>query len=181
MTTRDLEPGIVTDLTNRLTYAGYLRLDKILSAQEPLSGTASAPPRHDELSTLLRAPSLYDEYLRHLARRGLPVPAACIERDWSQPYVRNPDLVSVFKTVYDNPDRWWDAYEMAEKLVDVEEGFQLWRFRHLKTVERTIGHKTGTGGSSGVSFLKRALDYQFFPELIDVRTVIGAKLADWRL
>jgi len=285
MTTRDLEPGIVTDLTNRLTYAGYLRLDKILSAQEPLSGTASAPPRHDEmlfiiqhqtselwmklaihelkaalsfvrqdrldacfkilarvkliqkqlfeqwavletltpsefesfrpalgtssgfqsaqyralefllgnkhaavvdvfrydpaahdeLSTLLRAPSLYDEYLRHLARRGLPVPAACIERDWSQPYVRNPDLVSVFKTVYDNPDRWWDAYEMAEKLVDVEEGFQLWRFRHLKTVERTIGHKTGTGGSSGVSFLKRALDYQFFPELIDVRTVIGAK------
>jgi tryptophan 2,3-dioxygenase len=133
------------------------------------------PAAHDELSTLLRAPSLYDEYLRHLARRGLPVPAACIERDWSQPYVRNPDLVSVFKTVYDNPDRWWDAYEMAEKLVDVEEGFQLWRFRHLKTVERTIGHKTGTGGSSGVSFLKRALDYQFFPELIDVRTVIGAK------
>jgi len=285
MTTRDLEPGIVTDLTNRLTYAGYLRLDKILSAQEPLSGTASTPPRHDEmlfiiqhqtselwmklaihelkaalsfvrqdrldacfkilarvkliqkqlfeqwavletltpsefesfrpalgtssgfqsaqyralefllgnkhaavvdvfrydpaahdeLSTLLRAPSLYDEYLRHLARRGLPVPAACIERDWSQPYVRNPALVSVFKAVYDNPDRWWDAYEMAEKLVDVEEGFQLWRFRHLKTVERTIGHKTGTGGSSGVSFLKRALDYQFFPELIDVRTVIGAK------
>ena len=129
----------------------------------------------DELAALLRAPSLYDEYLRHLARRGLPVPAACVERDWSLPYARNPDLVPVFKTIYDDPERWWDAYEMAEKLVDVEESFQLWRFRHLKTVERTIGHKPGTGGSSGVGFLRRALDHQFFPELIDVRTVIGTK------
>ena len=77
----------------------------------------------------------------------------------------------VFKAIYDDPERWWDAYEMAEKLVDVEESFQLWRFRHMKTVERTIGHKTGTGGSSGVGFLKRALDHAFFPELIDVRTL----------
>ncbi len=285
MTTRDLEPGIVTDLTDRLSYAGYLRLDKLLTAQEPLSGTAATPPRHDEmmfiiqhqtselwmklaihelkaaigfvradrlaacfkilarvkliqkqlfeqwavletltpseyeafrpalgtssgfqsaqyralefllgnkqpthvdvfrydpavhaeLTALLHAPSLYDEFLRHLARRGLPVPPACVERDWSQPHVRNPDLVAVFKSIYDDPDTWWDAYEMAEKLVDVEESFQLWRFRHLKTVERTIGHKTGTGGSSGVGFLKRALDHQFFPELIDVRTVIGVR------
>jgi tryptophan 2,3-dioxygenase len=280
-----LEPGIVTDLTNRLTYGGYLRLDKLLTAQEPLSRRADGPPQHDEmlfiiqhqvselwmklmihelkaavafvredrleacfkilarvkaiqkqlfeqwavletltpseyegfrpalgtssgfqsaqyraiefllgnksaalvdvfsydlgvrdeLSSLLYAPSLYDEFLRHLARRGLPVPAACVERDWSQPYVRNPDLVPVFKTIYDDPERWWDAYEMAEKLVDVEESFQLWRFRHLKTVERTIGYKAGTGGSSGVAFLRRALDHQFFPELIDVRTVIGAR------
>jgi len=130
---------------------------------------------HAELTALLQAPSLYDEFLRHLARRGLPVPAACVERDWSQPYTRNPDLVAVFKSIYDDTERYWDAYEMAEKLVDVEEAFQLWRFRHLKTVERTIGHKTGTGGSSGVSFLKRALDHTFFPELIDVRTVIGPK------
>ena len=129
----------------------------------------------DELATLLHAPSLYDEFLRHLARRGLPVPAGCVERDWSQPYARNPDLVRVFKTIYDDPERWWDAYEMAEKLVDVEESFQLWRFRHLKTVERTIGHKPGTGGSSGVGYLRRAIDHQFFPELIDVRTVIGTK------
>ncbi len=285
MSTRDLEPGIVTDLTNRLTYAGYLRLDRLLAAQEPLSGAAGVPPRHDELlfiiqhqtselwlklmihelkaaiafvredrldacfkilarvkliqkqlfeqwavletltpseyeafrpalgtssgfqsaqyralefllgnkqaamvdvfrydaaihaelSALLHAPSLYDEYLRHLARRGLPVPARCTERDWSQPYVRDPDLVAAFKVIYDDPERWWDAYEMAEKLVDVEESFQLWRFRHMKTVERTIGHKTGTGGSSGVGFLKRALDHTFFPELIDVRTLLGAK------
>ena len=73
------------------------------------------------------------------------MPARCIERDWTQPYARDPDLVPVFKAVYDDPERWWDAYEMAEKLVDVEESFQLWRFRHMKTVERTIGHKTGNG------------------------------------
>jgi tryptophan 2,3-dioxygenase len=87
--------------------------------------------------------------------------------------VRNPDLVAVFKTIYENPRYWWDAYDMCEKLVDVEEGFQLWRFRHMKTVERIIGHKPGTGGSSGVAYLRRALDQPFFPELIDVRTVIG--------
>ena len=283
MSTHDLEPGIVTDLADRLTYGGYLRLDRLLAAQAPLSGTAERPPRHDEmlfiiqhqvselwmklmihelaaavghvradrlepcfkilarvkliqkqlfeqwavletltpseydafrpalgsssgfqsaqyraiefllgskhagtieafrhdpetfawLTTLLRAPSLYDEFLRHLARRGLPVPAACLERDFTLPYERNPDLVAVFKIIYDAPERWWDAYDMCEKLVDMEESFQLWRFRHMKTVERTIGHKTGTGGSSGVTYLKRALDRPFFPELIDVRTVIG--------
>ncbi len=278
-----LEPGIVTDFRDRLTYAGYLRLDRLLSAQEPLSGTPERPPRHDEmlfivqhqvaelwmklmihelkaairyvqsdqldasfktlsrvkliqkqlfeqwavletltpseyeafrpvlgqssgfqspqyraiefllgnksasalevfrhdpstfdaLETLLRAPSLYDEFLRHLARRGLPVPHACLERDFTQRYARNAELVPVFKTIYVDPQQWWDAYDMCEKLVDIEESFQLWRFRHLKTVERIIGHKPGTGGSSGVPFLKRALDHAFFPELIDVRTTIG--------
>jgi tryptophan 2,3-dioxygenase len=285
MSTRDFEPGIVTDLADRLSYGGYLRLDRLLAAQEPLSGDTAHPPRHDEmlfiiqhqvselwmklmihelkaaiafvradaldgtfkilarvkliqkqlfeqwavletltpseyegfrpalasssgfqsaqyraiefllgnksarmlevfrhdaaahaeLDALLRAPSLYDEFLRHLARRGLPVPAACLDRDFTQPYVRHPELVPVFKTIYEDSKKWWDAYDMCEKLVDVEEGFQLWRFRHMKTVERIIGHKTGTGGSSGVSFLKRALDQTFFPELIDVRTVIGSR------
>jgi tryptophan 2,3-dioxygenase len=136
--------------------------------------------RHDaatfaELDALLRAPSLYDEFLRHLARRGLPVPAACVERDFTQPYERHPDLVPVLRTIYEHPREWWDAYDMCEKLVDVEESFQLWRFRHMKTVERIIGHKTGTGGSSGVTYLRRALENAFFPELIDVRTVIGGK------
>ena len=283
MTLRDLEPGIVTDLTDRLTYAGYLRLDRLLGAQAPLSGTATAPPRHDEmlfiiqhqtselwlklmihelkaavafvrddrleacfkilarvkliqkqlfeqwavletltpseyegfrpvlgsssgfqsaqyravefllgnkqpamldvfrydpaihaeLSALLHAPSLYDEFLRPLGRRGLPVPAGCRERDWSLPRATSAELVQAFKLVYDAPEQWWDAYEMAEKLVDVEESFQLWRFRHLKTVERIIGHKPGTGGSSGVGFLARALEHRFFPELIDVRTLLG--------
>jgi len=131
------------------------------------------PATFDELSALLRAPSLYDEFLRHLARRGLPVPESALARDVTRPYERNPELVPVFKTIYENPRQWWDAYDMCEKLVDMEESFQLWRFRHMKTVERIIGHKTGTGGSSGVSYLKRALDRPFFPELIDVRTVIG--------
>ena len=280
-----LEPGIVTDFRDRLSYAGYLRLDLLLSAQQPLSGSAAAPPRHDEmlfiiqhqtselwmklmihelkaavrqvradqlaanfkilsrvkliqkqlfeqwavletltpseyeafrpvlgsssgfqsaqyraiefllgnksaqmldvfrhdaaafaeLDALLRAPSLYDEFLRHLFRRGLPVPRESVERDFREPYRRNAELVPVFKTIYDDPKAWWDAYDMCEKLVDVEESFQLWRFRHLKTVERIIGHKPGTGGSSGAAFLKRVLDHSFFPELIDVRTALGTR------
>jgi tryptophan 2,3-dioxygenase len=283
MEQQDLESGIVTDFKDRLTYGGYLRLDRLLSAQCPLSGGHGNAPRHDEmlfivqhqvselwmklmihelkaaiafiradalepcfkilarvkliqkqlfeqwavletltpseydafrpslgnssgfqsaqyraiefllgskhaaaievfrhdpatfdeLTALLRSPSIYDEFLRHLARRGLPVPQASLTRDVTHPYERNPDLVPVFKTIYDNPRQWWDAYDMCEKLVDVEESFQLWRFRHMKTVERIIGYKTGTGGSSGVNYLKRALDRPFFPELIDVRTVIG--------
>jgi tryptophan 2,3-dioxygenase len=127
------------------------------------------PAAHAELTALLHAPSLYDEFLRHLARRGLPVPPDRVERDWSQPYERHPGLVPVFRTIYADPRRWWDAYDMCEKLVDIEESFQLWRFRHLKTVERIIGHKPGTGGSTGVAFLERALALRFFPELIDVR------------
>ena len=281
----ELEPGIVTDLRDRLTYGGYLRLDRLLDAQQPVSGGDVRPPRHDEmlfiiqhqvselwmklmihelraaiahvradalepcfkilarvkliqkqlfeqwavletltpseyeafrpalgassgfqsaqyraiefllgnknaaildvfrhdaqafseLAALLRAPSLYDEFLRLLARRGLGVPRASLERDVTQPYVRNPDLVPVFQRIYEDPEHWWDAYDMCEKLVDVEEAFQLWRFRHMKTVERIIGYKPGTGGSSGVAFLRRALEHSFFPELIDVRTVIGVR------
>ena len=102
------------------------------------------------------------------------MPPECVERDWTQPYRRHPGLVPVLRTIYADPRRWWDAYDKCEKLVDVEESFQLWRFRHLKTVERIIGRKPGTGGSSGVAFLKRALDIAFFPELIDVRGEIGA-------
>ena len=123
---------------------------------------------------MLEAPSLYDEFLRHLARRDYPVPPDCIERDFSEPHRRREDLLPVFKAIYDAPKRDWDAYEMCEELVDVEESFQLWRFRHMKTVERIIGHKRGTGGSSGVGFLRRALELTFFPELLDVRTEIGA-------
>ena len=126
------------------------------------------------LDAILRAPSLYDEFLRLLARRGMSVPAASVERDFTQPYQPHADVVAVFKTIYENPAKHWDFYEMCEKLVDVEVAFQTWRFRHMKTVERTIGFKRGTGGSSGVSFLKRALELTFFPELFDVRTEIGA-------
>jgi tryptophan 2,3-dioxygenase len=273
---RPLEAGIVTDFKDRMSYAGYLCLDGLLSQQRPLS----QPPHHDEmlfiiqhqvselwikqlihelegavryvrqdqldpcfkilarakliqmqlfdqwavLETLtpseymefrgvlghasgfqsyqyrklefllgnknrdslkvfehdpaiykdllktLESPSLYDEFLRHLKRRGLAVPEVCVERDWSEPHQKNDELTEVFRAIYEQPRKHWDAYEMCEKLVDVEEYFQLWRFRHMKTVERIIGFRQGTGGSSGVGFLRRALELTFFPELLAVRT-----------
>jgi tryptophan 2,3-dioxygenase len=135
---------------------------------------AHSPADQARLRAVLEAPSLYDEFLRHLARRGYPVPDSAVERDWSEPHRRRADLLPVFKAIYDAPEADWESYEMCEELVDVEESFQLWRFRHMKTVERIIGYKRGTGGSSGVGFLRRALDLTFFPELLDVRTEIGA-------
>lgn len=131
------------------------------------------PAAQRRLQDDLQAPSLYDEFLRLLARRGLPVPAERVQRDWSEPYVAHDGVVEVLRQVYADTEGWWDVYETAEELVDVEESFQLWRFRHLKTVERIIGHRRGTGGSSGVGFLARALDLTFFPELLTVRTEIG--------
>jgi len=134
--------------------------------------------KHDErtrtfLEGLLRSPSLYDEFLRHLGRRGMPVPRERVERDWWQPYERHPGVTAVFRTIYADPATHWDAYDMCEKLVDVEENFQLWRFRHVKTVERVIGYKRGTGGTDGVAFLRKSLEVALFPELIDVRTHLG--------
>ena len=277
---RPLEQGIELDLRDRVSYGGYLRLDTLLSAQQPLSD----PPHHDEilfiiqhqvaelwmkliihelreaiarlraddvdttlkvlarvkqvqrqlfeqwgvLETLtpseymefrpvlgassgfqslqyrelefllgnknadmlrvfahdpdaqarLRAtlaePSLYDEFLRYLARRGHAVPVEILQRDVSQPHTRAAALAPVFKRIYENAKEYWPEYHLCEQLVDIEESFQLWRFRHMKTVERIIGFKRGTGGSSGVAFLKKALELTFFPELIDVRTEIGA-------
>jgi tryptophan 2,3-dioxygenase len=131
------------------------------------------PDTKQLLEALLHAPSLYDEFLRHLARRGMPVPAERTGRDWSQPYERHEGVVAVFKAIYDDPKKYWDCYDMCEKLVDVEENFQLWRFRHVKTVERVIGFKRGTGGSDGVAFLRKSLEVALFPELIDVRTHLG--------
>ena len=277
---RDIEAGIQTDLNGQMSYGGYLRLETLLSAQQPLS----QPPHHDEmlfivqhqvaelwmklllhelkaavahlrvddidaclkilarvkqiqrqlfeqwavletltpseylefrgvlgpssgfqslqyrmiefllgnknaqmlkvfahdpaahaaLSAVLEAPSLYDEFLRYLARRGHAVPAEQLQRDWTQPHHRNDALLPVLKRIYEQRSGFWPEYHMCEQLVDVEESFQLWRFRHMKTVERIIGQRRGTGGSSGVSFLKKALDLEFFPELLDVRTVLGS-------
>jgi tryptophan 2,3-dioxygenase len=276
---RPLEHGIHTDLSGRMTYGGYLRLDRLLDAQRPLSN----PAHHDEmlfivqhhvaelwmklvihelraaiaclqrdqlgpmqkilarvkqvqrqlyeqwavletltpadylqfrsvlgpasgfqslqyrliefllgnknaemvavfghdpvgsaaLSAALHAPSLYDEFLRHLHRRGHAVPVTCVERDWSLPHAREPGLIPVFKAIYEDTDTHWEAYATCEQLVDVEVSFQLWRFRHMKTVERIIGFRRGTGGSSGVGFLRQALELTFFPELFEVRTVLG--------
>jgi tryptophan 2,3-dioxygenase len=276
---RPLEEGIHTDLDGRITYGGYLRLDQLLSAQQPLSD----PPHHDEmlfivqhqvselwiklvihelvaaigflqrdqvwqcqkvlarckqvlrqlteqwavLETLtpseymefrdvlgpssgfqslqyrqmefllgnknasmlkvfahdaagqaqlratLEAPGLYDEFLRYLARWGHAIPASHLSRDWSQPHVRDEALLPVFEAIYEDTARYWREYALSEDLVDLETQFQLWRFRHLRTVMRIIGFKRGTGGSSGVGFLKQALELTFFPELFDVRTRIG--------
>jgi tryptophan 2,3-dioxygenase len=277
---RDLEAGIRTDLNGQMTYGGYLHLDTLLAAQQPLS----QPPHHDEmlfivqhhvaelwmkllihelkaavthlqaddvdaclkilarvkqvqrqlfeqwavletltpseylefrhvlgpssgfqslqyrqiefllgnknaamlavfahdpvahatLRTALETPSLYDEFLRYLGRRAHAVPADVIERDWTQAYRRNDALLPVFKRIYEGRADFWPEYHLCEQLVDVEESFQLWRFRHMKTVERIIGHRRGTGGSSGVSFLQKALELEFFPELLDVRTVLSS-------
>ncbi len=127
-----------------------------------------------ELDALLREPSLYDEFLAYLARRGYAVPQEVLDRDWSQPYRHHEGLVDVFAKVYAAPHDHWGVYETCEELVDVEDNFQQWRFRHLQVVQRTIGQKTGTGGSTGVDFLRRALDLTFFPELYEVRTRIGS-------
>jgi tryptophan 2,3-dioxygenase len=134
---------------------------------------AHDPDAHAAITTLLFQPSLYDEFLSYLARQGYAVPPECLDRDWSQPYVSNPALVEMFAGVYAEPEQHWGVYETCEELVDVEDNFQEWRFRHLQVVQRTIGHKVGTGGSSGVDFLRRALDLTFFPELYEVRTLIG--------
>ena len=278
---RALEAGIHTDLHGRLTYGGYLQLERLLSAQQPVSD----PPHHDEmlfivqhqvselwlklllhelqaarvlmqadqasqsrkvlarskqvlrqlteqwsvLETLtpseymgfrhllgpssgfqslqyravefllgnknadmvqvfahdpdgqavlrmeLERPSLYEEFLRYLARFGHAIPAAYLEegRDWAPAHVSDPALVPVFGRIYGDTDRYWREYALCEDLVDLESQFQLWRFRHMRTVMRIIGFKRGTGGSSGVGFLKAALDLTFFPELFEVRTHIG--------
>ncbi len=276
---RALEEGIHTELSGRMTYSGYLHLDRLLSAQQPLTD----PPHHDELlfivqhqvaelwikltvhelraaiadlradrldrcqkifarckqvlrqltemwavlETLtpseymefrellgpssgfqsvqyrtmefllgnknadmlkvfahdaqgtqvlreaLESPSLYDETLRFLARRGHAVPAEYLERDWSRPHVSDPRLLPVFERIYEDTRTHWEAYHRCEDLVDLETQFQLWRFRHMRTVMRIIGFKRGTGGSSGVGFLKQALELTFFPELFEVRTLIG--------
>jgi tryptophan 2,3-dioxygenase len=275
---RPLEAEIHIDLAGRMTYAGYLHLDRLLSAQQPLSN----PPHHDELlfivqhqvaelwiklmvhelraaivhlredrldpcqkifarckvvlrqltemwsvletltpseymefrhllgpssgfqsvqyrtmefllgnknaamlkvfehdpqgqQTLreaLESPGLYDEALRYLARKGHAVPAANLERDWSKPHVFEPALMPVLERIYEDTESHWEAYHLCEDLVDLETQFQLWRFRHMRTVMRIIGFKRGTGGSSGVGFLRQALELTFFPELFEVRTTL---------
>ncbi|HVH23772.1 MAG TPA: tryptophan 2,3-dioxygenase family protein [Pseudonocardia sp.] len=140
---------------------------------ELLSMFAHDERAHALLTEQLARPTLYDEFLRHLARHGHAVPLALLRRDVTQPHVFCPELVPVFQRIYEHATEFWEAYEACEELIDLEENFQLWRFRHLKTVERTIGWKRGTGGTSGVEFLRAALELTFFPELYAVRTEIG--------
>jgi tryptophan 2,3-dioxygenase len=116
------------------------------------------------------APSLYDEALRLLARRGLPVPASHVERDWTQPYVASKEVEQAWLSVYRQPADQWDLYQLGEELTDLEDAFRLWRFRHVTTVERVIGFKRGTGGTGGVSYLRKMLDVVLFPEIWKLRT-----------
>ncbi|WP_202411587.1 tryptophan 2,3-dioxygenase [Paracandidimonas lactea] len=117
-----------------------------------------------------QAPSLYDEALRALHRQGLPIPADCLSRDWSAPYTASDEVEKAWLTVYRQPDTYWDLYQLGEKLTDLEDAFRLWRFRHVTTVERIIGFKRGTGGTSGVAYLRTRLDIVLFPELWKLRT-----------
>lgn len=126
------------------------------------------------LTAEFERPTLYDEFLRYASRRGIPIPTEILDRDVREPYRPHPSLVPAIREIYEDPHTHWDLYEACEDFVDLEDNFQFWRFRHLKTVTRTIGMKPGTGGSSGVGFLQRALELTFFPELYTVRTEIGA-------
>jgi len=133
------------------------------------------PHRHDAethalLSAALEAPSLYEETILLLARRGLGIDAGQAKRDWRDVHQPDDSVHRAWLTVYRDTESHWDLYELAEKLVDLEDHFQQWRFHHVSTVERVIGHKRGTGGTSGVPYLRRALETRFFPELWDVRT-----------
>ena len=133
--------------------------------------------RHDpEVMDLLNAalvkPSLYDDVIAMLARQGFDVPPELLDRDFSQPYSGDPRIVKIWVEVYSNTEKYWDLYTLAEKLMDVETLFQRWRFDHAATVERVIGMQHGTGGSSGVAFLKKALDLKFFHDLYDMRSAL---------
>lgn len=128
------------------------------------------PDLHAMVSSHFESPSLYDESLRLLAARGLAIPASHVERDWTQPYAESAQVEQAWLTVYRENERYFDLYQLGEELTDLEDAFRLWRFRHVTTVERIIGFKRGTGGTGGVSYLRKMLDVVLFPEIWKLRT-----------
>ena len=150
----------------------YRLVEILLGAKDPrmLQPHKHRPAIHERLLEAFNAPSIYDEAIALVARRGFEVPDSLLNRDYSKVHIHSEELCQIWLQIYRQPDQHFELYELAEELVDVEDHFQQWRFRHMKTVERIIGHKTGTGGSSGVGFLKTALDRTFFPELWAVRS-----------
>jgi tryptophan 2,3-dioxygenase len=152
----------------------YRMLEFVLGArdEEMVAIHEATPPIAMQLRQELARPTLYDESLRLLARRGLPVPARVLERDVRLRHESDPGVEACWAEIYRNADRYWDLYELAEKLMDVEHHVQLWRFGHVKTVERIIGFRRGTGGTSGVAYLTNVLSKGFFPELLSVRTIL---------
>ncbi|HEY2560662.1 MAG TPA: tryptophan 2,3-dioxygenase [Caldimonas sp.] len=135
-----------------------------------LAPHAHRPDLLAEVRAAHEAPSLYDESLRLLARRGLPVPQGHLARDWAEPYVQSEGVEQAWLVVYRDPEAYWDLYQLGEELTDLEDMFRLWRFRHVTTVERVIGFKRGTGGTGGVSYLRKMLDVVLFPEIWKLRT-----------
>ena len=133
---------------------------------------AHAPERLALVQAAYAAPSLYDEALKLIARRGLAVPASHLQRDWTQPYAADAGVEAAWLQVYRAPREHWDLYQLAEELTDLEDAFRLWRFRHVTTVERVIGFKRGTGGTGGVSYLRKMLDVVLFPEIWSLRTAL---------
>jgi len=150
----------------------YRRIEFLLGNKNAamLLPHAHRPDLHAQVAAALAAPSLYDESLRLLARRGLPVPMSHIDRDWSGPYEASDAVKDAWLIVYRDPRAHWDLYQLGEELTDLEDAFRLWRFRHVTTVERVIGFKRGTGGTSGVSYLRKMLDVVLFPEIWQLRT-----------
>lgn len=156
--------------------AQYRILEFLLGnkSRSTLSVHTHQPEWHARLLVALESPSLYDEYLMHLARQGMSIPERVLDRDFSEVRDEDSEVVAALGEIYGDRSSHWERYEACEALVDVGNNFQFWRFHHMKTVERIIGHQRGTGGSSGVPFLKKALDVEFFPELLRVRTDIGS-------
>jgi len=150
----------------------YRKLEFLLGNKnkDMLKVHRSNPDAHQALDQLLQQASLYDEVIRALVRAGFSIDESQLNSDFTQPYTTNASVLAAWLTVYQQPQKYFDLYELAEKLVDIEDAFQQWRFKHMYTVQRIIGQKQGTGGSSGVAFLRRALDVSFFPELFEVRT-----------
>jgi tryptophan 2,3-dioxygenase len=151
---------------------GYRQIEFILGNKDPstLKVHKHDPEVMELLNNALNKPSLYDEVLALLARQGFDVPKELLDRDYSQPYSGDPRIAEIWTQVYRDTDKYWDLYTLAEKLMDIESLFQRWRFDHVTAVERVIGMQKGTGGSSGVAFLKKALELRFFHDLYDMRS-----------
>ena len=163
-------PGGPNDLIARPILEG---LSKSMGQQFVLENKPGANGNIGTLEVVraaYEAPSLYDEALRLLARRGFAIPASHLERDWTQPYQASREVEQAWLSVYREPQKHWDLYQLGEELTDLEDAFRLWRFRHVTTVERIIGFKRGTGGTGGVPYLRKMLDVVLFPEIWQLRT-----------
>ena len=177
---RTMTPSDYTEFRDRLGQSSgfqsyqYREIEFVLGNrnQATLRAHENRPDVLARLRAELAVPSLYDESLRYLARSGIHVPDEVVAREVSTSHVRNEGVVEAWRKVYCDPERWWSLYELAEKLVDMEDYFRRWRFNHVTTVERVIGFKRGTGGTEGVSYLRKMLEVELFPELWQVRTVL---------